>query len=188
MLLAELSEANTRLASFALIDALTDLPNRRAITDTLACALGKAQRDGTRVLVGLVDMDGFKSINDTHGHQVGDLFLQEIGRRLRGGLRTMDAVGRLGGDEFGIVVPCPACDGEAAAQSLQARITAATTGDYQLKEVSFAYAGASVGVVVIDPLQIADAEEAFRLADAQMYRIKRLRRNQLIAPVPSPVM
>ncbi|HSD39479.1 MAG TPA: diguanylate cyclase [Rhodocyclaceae bacterium] len=174
-LLAALAEANTRLASIALMDALTELPNRRAIIDTLNRALASAKREGRSVLVGLVDLDGFKQINDTHGHQIGDLFLQEIARRLRTALRDMDAVGRLGGDEFGIVAPGPASGAAAAARLLQERVAAATIGDYQLKDIHLAYSGASVGVAIIDPAR-ADADEAFRQADAQMYRIKRQRR------------
>lgn len=174
-LLAQLSEANARLAAYALIDALTDLPNRRAITDTLERALAQAKRDGTTVLVGLIDMDGFKRINDSHGHHVGDLFLQETARRLRAALRATDVVGRLGGDEFVLVSPGPSSGADSAARLLQERVSAATTGNFELKDVRFAYSGASVGVVAVDPAGI-DAEEALRLADARMYRVKQHRR------------
>jgi diguanylate cyclase len=174
-LLTQLGEANARLASDALVDALTGLPNRRAILDALGRALAQARREGTRVLVGLVDMDGFKRINDVHGHQIGDLFLQESARRLRQALRDMDSIGRLGGDEFGLIAPGPSGDAEVAARALQSRIATATVGDFALKDVHLNYGGASVGVVAIDP-ELADADEAFRQADAEMYRIKRERR------------
>ncbi|MEC5386647.1 sensor domain-containing diguanylate cyclase [Uliginosibacterium sp. H3] len=174
-LLLQLTETNARLATHALVDVLTGLLNRRAITDTLERALAQAKREDTCVLVGLIDMDGFKHINDTYGHQTGDLFLQETARRLRDTLRTMDSIGRLGGDEFGIVAPGPAENADLAAELLAARITAATTGKFRLKDVQFDYAGASVGVVYISP-DTADADEAFRLADTEMYRIKRQRR------------
>ncbi|MGC3963156.1 MAG: sensor domain-containing diguanylate cyclase [Rhodocyclaceae bacterium] len=176
-LVAQLSEANERLATYALVDTLTGLPNRRAIYDVLERALAQAKRDGACVLVGLVDMDRFKSINDTYGHQVGDLFLRDCAQRLRASLRGMDVIGRLGGDEFGVVAPSPAADSEHAAQLLQDRLGAATVGAFRFQDVAFAYAGASVGVVAIDPAR-ANAEEAFRIADAQMYRVKRQRREQ----------
>ncbi|HSC86418.1 MAG TPA: sensor domain-containing diguanylate cyclase [Polyangiaceae bacterium] len=173
-LIEQLGKANARLATDALLDALTGLPNRRAILETLGRALARAKRDGTQVLVGLIDMDGFKRINDAHGHRVGDLFLQETARRLRSALRDMDSVGRLGGDEFGFVAPGPAEQFEAAARTLQTRIQTATVGAFRLDDVAFDYSGASVGVVAVDPRH-ADADEAFRRADAEMYRVKRAR-------------
>jgi diguanylate cyclase len=174
-LVAELAAGNERLARDALVDALTGLPNRRAILETLTRALAQARRDGTSVLVGLVDMDGFKRINDAHGHQVGDLFLRETAQRLRLALRDMDAVGRLGGDEFGLVAPGSTGDSESSAKALRSRIAEATVGDFELGPVHFSYGGASVGVVAVDPRHV-DPDEAFRRADDEMYRVKRERR------------
>ncbi|MFA9441001.1 diguanylate cyclase [Uliginosibacterium sp. sgz301328] len=178
-LVAQLSEANERLATYALVDTLTGLPNRRAICDALERALAQAERDGTSVLVGLVDMDRFKGINDTYGHQVGDLFLRECAQRLQASLRGMDMIGRLGGDEFGVIAPGPAVDCARAVQLLEDRLATATVGEFHLRNAQFTYGGASVGVVAVMPSQVSP-EEAFRLADAQMYRVKRERRELAI--------
>lgn len=189
LLLEQLHAANVRLMSYALTDPLTGLPNRRALYEELERLERRAMREGGSVLVGLVDLDGFKGINDTYGHQQGDVFLQEVSRRLASTLRSSDMLGRIGGDEFVLVGPGPAIErgnagpggealrGEAedAARSLEERATAATIGRYQLGDAVVPYEGASVGVVAVDPRGL-DAEAAVRLADARMYEIKRARK------------
>ncbi len=84
MLMRELQDANQSLRDVALRDALTGLPNRRALYETLDMALARAAASGDTVLVGLMDLDGFKQINDTHGHQTGDALLCALGRRVAG--------------------------------------------------------------------------------------------------------
>ena len=189
LLMEQLHAANVRLMSYALTDPLTGLPNRRALYEELERLERRAMREGGSVLVGLVDLDGFKGINDTYGHQQGDAFLQEVSRRLASTLRSSDMLGRIGGDEFVLVGPGPAIErgnagpggealrGEAedAARSLEERATAATIGRYQLGDAVVPYEGASVGVVAVDPRGL-DAEAAVRLADARMYEIKRARK------------
>lgn len=189
LLMEQLHAANVRLMSYALTDPLTGLPNRRALYEELERLERRAMREGGSVLVGLVDLDGFKGINDTYGHQQGDVFLQEVSRRLASTLRSSDMLGRIGGDEFVLVGPGPAIErgnagpggealrGEAedAARSLEERATAATIGRYQLGGAVVPYEGASVGVVAVDPRGL-DAEAAVRLADARMYEIKRARK------------
>ncbi len=189
LLMEQLHAANVRLMSYALTDPLTGLPNRRALYEELERLERRAMREGGSVLVGLVDLDGFKGINDTYGHQQGDVFLQEVSRRLASTLRSSDMLGRIGGDEFVLVGPGPAIErgnagpggealrGEAedAARSLEERATAATIGRYQLGDAVVPYEGASVGVVAVDPRGL-DAEAAVRLADARMYEIKRARK------------
>ena len=188
-LVAELRTANTKLMAYALTDPLTGLPNRRALYEELDRLRGRALREGGSVLVGVVDLDGFKGINDTYGHQLGDAFLQEVSRRLAMALRASDMVGRLGGDEFVLIGPGPALargdaapgheaergDAEEAARSLEDRAAAATVGRYPLGDVALPYEGASVGVVALDPRGLV-AEEAVRLADTRMYEIKRARK------------
>ena len=105
LLVEQLRSANVRLLSYALSDPLTGLPNRRAIYEELERLQGRALREGGSILVGVIDLDGFKSINDVHGHQNGDIFLQEMGRRLAASLRASDMLGRLGGDEFVLIGP-----------------------------------------------------------------------------------
>ncbi|WP_051021827.1 GGDEF domain-containing protein [Thioflavicoccus mobilis] len=81
-------------------DALTGLPNRLILEDRLQHAITRAQRDGERLALLFIDLDEFKAINDRFGHDVGDLFLQEIAQRMKGHLRAADTAVRLGGDEF----------------------------------------------------------------------------------------
>jgi diguanylate cyclase len=178
-LMQELRVANQRLADLALTDVLTALPNRRAAMAELARMLAQGRRDGTQVLVGIIDLDGFKAINDQHGHQAGDAMLQQSSRRIGAALREADMLGRLGGDEFLVLAPGQSGDAdtlEAAAQALQLRVLGASVGRYELGDaVTLDYAGPSVGVVAVDP-HATDADAAVRLADAEMYRVKAQRR------------
>lgn len=175
----QLRSANATLANLALSDALTGLPNRRAIVEELGRFLARAKRDGSKVLVGFIDMDGFKAINDTYGHLAGDQLLTEAARRMREALRATDMVGRVGGDEFVVLAPGPHEDGlhEAAGVALQERLANSTVGRYAIGSNGLNYGGASAGVVAIDPLEV-DVEEALRRADAQMYRVKLERRTE----------
>ena len=199
-LVEQLSVANAQLMAFALTDALTGLPNRRALVDELERMLARAARDGRCVLVGLVDMDGFKGINDTYGHDGGDEFLKEAARRLSGSLRAGDVLGRIGGDEFLIVGPGPhigragnepglpvdGCPIRQAERAMQQRAAASTVGLFELTHARLQYGGASVGVAAVEPAS-ADAACAMRLADARMYEAKRERRAAAPAatlPVP----
>ncbi len=190
-LMTELRLANERLTTYALTDALTGLPNRRALFDDLQRLLNRAVRDGTSVLVGCIDLDGFKAINDRHGHQVGDRFLEAVAQRLSLELRGSDLLARMGGDEFVVVGPgadltqWPAQEGaliehgepHLAARTLQQRATLATVGRFELGDQVLHYAGASVGVVALNPVGLS-AEEALQLADARMYEVKRRRHQQ----------
>ena len=85
-------------------DVMTGLPNRRFLQDRLDQALAFARRDGRRVAVLELDLDGFKSVNDTYGHRFGDAVLEEVARRLSTVVRELDTVGRWGGDEFVLVL------------------------------------------------------------------------------------
>lgn len=192
-LVEELRAANEQLATFALTDSLTGLPNRRALFDELQRLIQRASRDGTCVLVGCVDLDGFKAINDRLGHQLGDQFLREVAQRLSLEMRGSDMLARMGGDEFVVVGPgvdlrgrpVPAQAGSVidhpealqAAATLQQRASLATVGRFDLDGHPVQYAGASVGVVALNPVGLT-AEEALHLADARMYEVKRARQQQ----------
>ena len=91
-----------RIAAF--YDALTGLPNRRALTEELEKAMARAMRQNWQIAVAMIDLDGFKPVNDTYGHEAGDIVLQVIGKRLRESLRKTDFVARIGGDEFVIIM------------------------------------------------------------------------------------
>jgi diguanylate cyclase (GGDEF)-like protein len=99
----ELMRIATELGRAAALDPLTGVVNRVIFDDRLAQALARRRRRGTPVFVALIDLDDFKTINDTHGHACGDAALQWIARRLRDCVRSEDTVGRIGGDEFAVV-------------------------------------------------------------------------------------
>jgi diguanylate cyclase (GGDEF)-like protein len=98
------SQAKQRIRHMAEHDPLTDLPNRRQLQAKLDLAIAFAKRSGKMVAVMFIDLDGFKAVNDTLGHQVGDDLLKEVAKRLRQGTRSSDLVARLGGDEFVVVL------------------------------------------------------------------------------------
>jgi len=187
LLLGKLQAANDQLAAFALTDELTRLPNRRAMFDELERMLALANRSRIHILVGVIDLDGFKQINDHFGHLGGDEFLKSVAQRLSASMRTADRIGRLGGDEFLFIGPGPIETGRSsantqeesnpahAAQHLQQRLTEATAGYYSVADKSLNYGGASVGVVAIPPDHV-DVEAAIHLADTQMYRVKHERK------------
>jgi len=93
-----------KIRSLAFYDTLTGLPNRRLLWERLRQALISSMRSGSKHALLFVDLDGFKSLNDTLGHHIGDLLLQETGRRIAGCVREVDTVARLGGDEFVIIL------------------------------------------------------------------------------------
>lgn len=184
-LVEQLHSANTELTRLALTDSLTGLSNRRAILDNLARLLALAAREEKCVLVAVVDLDGFKQINDTFGHAAGDKLLCCVADQLRRDLRLSDTIGRTGGDEFVVVALGPSVIGadsapamQNAANLLQERLTMATIGTYDLGNDlrRFRYAGASVGVAVVIPSQVG-VEEALMLADHEMYKTKQRRRS-----------
>jgi len=101
----ERGRAEGRLAHLAYYDALTGLPNRALFQDRLAQALAHGRRTPEDVVLLFLDLDGFKEVNDARGHDIGDLLLQEVARRLRLCVRDGDTVARLGGDEFTVILP-----------------------------------------------------------------------------------
>jgi len=177
LLYRKLEKAHAEVVTLASTDALTGLPNRRTLVDGLRRLMAQAERDGTSVLVGFIDMDGFKKINDTHGHDIGDEFLVAMTARMSTSLRAGDMLARNGGDEFVVIGAGPAFDQapNAAARSLAERLGESTVGELRLQGATLDYRGASVGVVAIDP-RTTSAAQALRLADEAMYSVKRGRR------------
>lgn len=177
-LIQKLLVANEKLAAVAGTDQLTGLPNRRALMQALDRMLAQGRRRQMDVQIAFLDLDDFKAINDTHGHEVGDQFLIAIAERMCSVMRAEDLVARLGGDEF-VVVSLSDHAGESAQSAqnaLSQRITQATQGRFDLPGASLDYGGASVGVVTITPDQQRSTEEVLRAADQTMYRVKLARR------------
>ena len=174
-MLQALQRANDTLAVSALSDATTKLPNRRALMEELRRRLHGHGPDGRALVVAFVDLDQFKAINDTYGHDAGDRFLAAIGGRMQGAVRSDDFVARLGGDEF-VVLSSPAHSAAlAVADSLRKRLQEATTGRFHLGDVTLDYAGPSIGSIVSMSGEV-EPETLLAQADAAMYEVKRERR------------
>jgi diguanylate cyclase (GGDEF)-like protein len=152
----------------ALHDPLTGLPNRTLFGQRLHRSLaGLATAGGRQLALMIIDLNGFKAVNDTLGHHAGDLVLRESGRRLIEGVGADGVVARLGGDEFAVLLP--QVSGVAAATGLAERLVAALRRDFLLDEGQAAISG-SLGIA-LGPLHGA-GDELFRHADAAMYRAK----------------
>jgi diguanylate cyclase (GGDEF)-like protein len=149
-------------------DGLTGLPNRAMFQERLNQAVKLARREGAALSVMLIDLDRFKTINDTLGHPVGDLALAEIGRRLAGVLRQSDSVARLGGDEFSILLPSGDVEhASAVARKIIRALESPIIVDGQSMDL-----GASIGIAHF-PLHGEDGDALMRAADIAMYIAKK---------------
>jgi diguanylate cyclase (GGDEF)-like protein len=171
--LTEQREAESRIRHAASHDPLTDLPNRSLLMDRLQRAIARSQRSGTTTALLYIDLDGFKRVNDTHGHGRGDEVLKDVARILLENVRQVDTVARLGGDEFIVL------------QEDQSPMMAQATAQRLIDETARLYGqgrqdvaiGMSIGMA-ITPTDAADAGELVRLADVALYRAKADGRNQ----------
>ncbi|AWJ90120.1 diguanylate cyclase [Azospirillum baldaniorum] len=154
-------------------DPLTGLPNRVLLFDRIAQAARQARRDGGKVAVLFIDLDHFKVINDSLGHSFGDEVLRSVARRLHGGMRPTDTVGRLGGDEFLIVVPAIQKAAEAAA--VAEKVLAQLAAPFAIGGRNFVVSP-SIGISLF-PDDAEDAEGLIRCADIAMYNAKDAGRN-----------
>lgn len=152
----------------ALHDPLTGLPNRMLALDRLAGALARRRRDEGAVAVVLLDLDHFKLVNDSLGHEAGDALLTALAPRLQDAVRPSDTVARLGGDEF--VVVCEDLDGARAAVHVAERLVAAVRQPLVLGDAEH-FASASIGIALAESAD-ADPQTLIRDADAAMYRAK----------------
>jgi len=149
-------------------DSLTGLPNRRLLDDRLRQALRLAQRRDARLAVMLVDLDGFKHVNDRCGHRAGDAVLCEVARRMAACVRKADTLARQGGDEFVVVIPdlAPDSGGQVVADKILRALHAPIDVEGEAWSI-----GASIGVSIY-PADAGDGEALLRNADAAMYRAK----------------
>jgi diguanylate cyclase (GGDEF)-like protein len=155
-------------------DALTGLPNTRSFSELASIELERSRRYSRIFTIAVLDLDNFKSVNDTLGHGAGDRLIRDVGRALRANLRRVDTVARLGGDEFTMVLP--ETDGEQAAIAMSHVRVA-------LRELTAAYGPvvqASIGAVTFStpPKTVA---EMLRLADTAMYRAKATGRDRVVS-------
>lgn len=194
--LAELAERNRQLthemAERELVEAqvrhqashdmLTGLPNRMLFRDRLQVAIQRTNRHHGHFALACIDIDGFKAVNDTHGHAAGDALLQEIAARLLAQLRSNDTVARLGGDEFALILE----DVEQLAQArrLGEKLCATLAAPYTLRvndQPLDVRVGASIGIAAYRPDNRADADEQLlQAADHAMYQAKRGGKNRCV--------
>jgi diguanylate cyclase (GGDEF)-like protein len=168
---AELDAARTtkeELRTLAYHDDLTGLPNRSLLHDRLGLAIAHCLREASHLAVLFLDLDDFKSVNDSLGHGVGDRLLVELATRIRSSVRAGDTVARFGGDEF--VVLLDTVTGPADAARVAAKVLDAVRAPFRLDDHEVAVA-ASVGVSVY-PGDGTSSEELVRSADVAMYRDK----------------
>jgi len=169
----KLQEQRDQIHQLAHHDQLTGLPLWRLGKDRLELAIAWSQRTRDPIGVMFVDLDGFKGINDTYGHDAGDFLLREIANRLKGQLRLEDTVARMGGDEFVVVLARQASENET--QHIALRIIEAIS-----HEVSFGphqlHVGVSIGIAVY-PTHGLDVDSLLSAADKAMYSVKRAGKN-----------
>ncbi|WP_323141885.1 putative bifunctional diguanylate cyclase/phosphodiesterase [Massilia phyllosphaerae] len=171
--LSEREEAERRLRHLATHDSLTGLPNRTLLHERLQAALDACTGEAS-VAVLFLDLDRFKEINDSFGHDLGDVLLCEVAQRLRRVLGPDDTLARLGGDEFVVVAPCDG--GAAEAEGIAARLLA-LLGEAVPVGTQDVIIGASIGISLY-PRDAATREVLFQTADTAMYRAKAAGRNR----------
>jgi diguanylate cyclase (GGDEF)-like protein len=167
-LVHELESREAAAQHQALHDQLTGLANRALLEDRLDQALTRYRRSGEQVALLMLDLDRFKQVNDTLGHNAGDRLVQQVGERLKALLRETDTVARIGGDEFAIVQVSP--KGEADVRRLCERIITTIREPFGIGERE-ARVGVSIGAVFASR-EVAEASELLRKADITMYRAK----------------
>ena len=174
--ITERQQYQRHLEDMAHYDPLTHLPNRRLLADRLRQALAHAQRTGQLLAVCMLDLDGFKPVNDTHGHKVGDQLLIELARRLQAGVRGDDTVARLGGDEF--VLLLGSIHSVREMDEALTRLLQVIAAPYALVEPPLQLS-ASIGVTLY-PNDSGDADTLLRHADHAMYLAKEAGKNRYL--------
>lgn len=168
-------EQQRQLEHLAHFDALTELPNRVLLADRLHQGMVQAQRRGQMLALVFLDLDGFKRINDDHGHQVGDHMLTTLASRMTQTLREGDTLARVGGDEF-VAVLIDLADAATCEPMLQRLLTAAAE-PVQLGELTL-QVSASMGITFYPQAQELGAEQLLRQADQAMYQAKAAGKNR----------
>lgn len=173
-LIAQLQEQNQAFAASALLDPLTGVFNRRGLEKELRRANAVFKRSNQPYHIAFIDLDNFKQINDTYGHDAGDRFLLQICERLSATLREGDVLARVGGDEF-VVLGWPSSFTSESLIGFKQRLQETITGDYAIDDFVIEYGGASIGAVFA-----AEEEEhtaVLERADREMYDEKKRRKS-----------
>ena len=181
-------EAEEQIRYLAYYDPLTKLPNRRLLMDRLQQALAASARRQRHGALFLLDIDDFKTLNDTQGHDVGDQFLRQVAERIAAAVREGDTVARLGGDEFVVLLQDLDAETVAAVQAerIAAKLQASLRQPYQLdlapgggvRAVHSHYCTASIGIALFLGKDVGE-DELLKRADTAMYEAKSLGRNTL---------
>ena len=187
---SEMRAAEAELRSLATVDGLTGLPNRRHLVAAVVDAMERHGRTPNQVVLMFIDLDGFKAVNDAHGHDAGDDLLRQVGQRITSCLRSQDVVARLGGDEFVVLVE--RLHAPTDVLPLVSRIEQVLSEPFELRRIASAeraapavvQIGASVGVALAS--DAASGEELMAKADAAMYERKRARTPQSAAVFSAP--
>jgi len=161
--------AEERVVHLATHDSLTDLPNRHLLQDRVKQAISHAERnEGTKVALLFIDLDGFKGVNDAHGHDVGDRLLVKAAKRIRSVLRSEDTTARQGGDEF--IVALPNVKQDSGAEVVAQKLLDALSAPYRINDHEIRIS-ASIGIALY-PDDGADMEMLLARSDAAMYAAK----------------
>jgi diguanylate cyclase (GGDEF)-like protein/PAS domain S-box-containing protein len=172
--ISEIAAARERIASLAYSDPLTGLTNRVSLAPALDQAIERSRRHGWKIAGVFVDLDGFKQINDRHGHAAGDAFLVEVAQRLRRNVRASDLVARLGGDEFFLVLE--EVQDMAAVESIVGKLIEALRRPYAGIGEATRRISATLGVSIF-PDDAPDAATLMEHADEAMYTAKQAGKN-----------
>ncbi len=166
--ISEKKEADKKIERLAYYDPLTELPNRSTFMDRLHQALALANREQRQVGLLFLDLDNFKDVNDTQGHDFGDKLLKAVARRLAASMRESDTLARLGGDEF--VVVLTSVDSQESAAAKARRVLANFSESFAIEGQQI-FATASIGIALY-PSDGLDVESLFKCADTAMYHAK----------------
>lgn len=173
---AQLKKSHQKLQVLATHDSLTQLWNRAAVMDILSKELERCQREHSKLVVALADLDHFKKINDTHGHLAGDIVLREVARRFSSAIRSYDSAGRYGGEELLLVLPgIPLAEVEHRLWQIHGAVSATPIATDQHTAVTIT---CSLGVVCVNG-ESCTVEQVICRSDAALYRAKNLGRNRI---------
>lgn len=173
--ITEQKNTEIRLDKEASFDPLTQLPNRRLLDDRLKQAIAFTDRNKNNLAILFIDLDGFKKVNDVHGHQVGDWLLKEVSKRIQYCLRGTDTVGRLGGDEFVVVLP----DIYDNAKDVATKIRKTIEEPFVMTNNEILYISLSIGVAIY-PQHAKNQITLMECADKAMYEAKKRGRNNVV--------